>query len=196
MCVCVCVCVCVIAYKASSRRARQFMGGVPWPDSHVQTRQTSKQVVVQCCGLTSDRKAAPRPPAPAHGQSQYLWTLKMLAPRLLLEQHSITCAAQAPDFLRYSAHFSGLCCDEQPRKTALDAIPHDKTLSVPEAIFRRESLPLSMHGCIKRMTIKLTPFSARPYTAAHFCGASTHTLGHLRRRQQGERGTADEWERL
>jgi hypothetical protein len=50
-------------------------------------------------------------------------------------------------------------------------------LSVPEAIFRRESLPLSMHGCIKRMTIKLTPFSVRPYTAAHFCGASTHTPG-------------------
>jgi hypothetical protein len=134
--------------------------------------------------LSSDLKAAPRPPAPAHPrQSQYLWTLKMLAPRILLEQHSITCAAQAPDFLRYSAHFSGLCCDEQPRKTALDAIPHDKTLSVPEAIFRRESLPLSMHGCIKRMTIKLTPFSVRPYTAAHFCGASTHTPGNSRSRQ-------------
>ena len=30
------------------------------------TRQTSMQVVVQRCGLTSDRKAAPRPPVPAH----------------------------------------------------------------------------------------------------------------------------------
>jgi hypothetical protein len=78
--------------------------------------------------------------------------------------------------LRCCAHFSGLCCDEQSRKTALDAITHEKTLTVPEALFRRKSLPVSMHGCIESMTIKLNAFWARPYTAAHFCGASTHTL--------------------
>ncbi len=33
------------------------MGGVPWPDSHVQTRQTSMQMVVQRCGLTSDHSS-------------------------------------------------------------------------------------------------------------------------------------------
>ena len=37
---CVCDCECVIAYKTSSRRARQFMVGVPWPDKHVRNRQT------------------------------------------------------------------------------------------------------------------------------------------------------------
>jgi hypothetical protein len=149
-------------------------------------------------GLSSDLKAAPRPPAPAHPrQSQYPpKSVKMLAPRILLEQHSITCAAQAPDFLRYSAHFSGLCCDEQPRKTALDAIPHDKTLTVPEALFRTESLSVSMHGCIESMTIKLNAFWARPYTAAHFCGASTHTSGHSSSRKQGELGPADERGRI
>ena len=58
MCVCVCVRarrVCfVIAERASSRRARQFMGRVPWPDIRVQIRETSKQVVVRRCGLTSE----------------------------------------------------------------------------------------------------------------------------------------------
>jgi len=49
---------CVIAEKASSRRARQFIGGVSWPESSVQVRQTTQQVVVQRFGLTSDRKAA------------------------------------------------------------------------------------------------------------------------------------------
>jgi len=103
---------------------------------------------------------------------------------------------KTPDFLSYCAHFSGLCCYEQPRQTALGAITHEKTLTVPEALFRRDSLPVSMHGCIESMTIKLNAFWARPYTAAHFCGASTHTLGHLRHRKQGERGTQDEWERM
>jgi hypothetical protein len=177
--------------KASSCRARQFLSGVPWAEISVQIRQPSKELVVQR-GAQQRPQDRSKTAAPAHPrQSQYLWTLK-----ILLEQHSITCAAQKPDFLCYSAHFSGLCCDEQPRKTALDDIPHDKTLSVPEAIFRRESLPLSMHGFIKRMTIKLTPFSVRPYTAAHFCGASTHTPGHSRSRQQGERRTADERGRM
>jgi len=57
---------CVIAEKASSRRARQFIGGVSWPESSVQVRQTTQQVqvVVQRFGLTSDRKTAPRPPVP------------------------------------------------------------------------------------------------------------------------------------
>ena len=45
---------CVIAERARSRRARQFMGRVPWPDIRVQIREKSKQVVVQRCGLTSE----------------------------------------------------------------------------------------------------------------------------------------------
>jgi hypothetical protein len=50
--------------KEGSRRALQFIGGVSRPDSCVQVRQTTKQVVVQRFGLTSDRKTAPRPPSP------------------------------------------------------------------------------------------------------------------------------------
>jgi hypothetical protein len=90
-----CVCECVIASKARSRRARQLMGGVNGPNSRVHIWQTLKQVVVQRCGLTSDRKAAPRPPAPAHPrQSQYMWTLKMHASGIHLQDRSRTCAAQ------------------------------------------------------------------------------------------------------
>ena len=69
------------------------MGGIPWPDSHVQTKQTSKQVIVQRCGLNRDRKAAlvhaPRPPAPAHRRSQYMWTLKMHVTRIRLQATSV-----------------------------------------------------------------------------------------------------------
>ena len=58
-----CAYVCVIAQKASRRRARRFIGGVFWAETCVQVRQTTKQAVVQRFGLTSDRKAAQRPPA-------------------------------------------------------------------------------------------------------------------------------------
>ena len=46
--------VCVLI-KGGYRRARRFIGGVSWPESRVQVRQTTKQVVVQRFGLTSDR---------------------------------------------------------------------------------------------------------------------------------------------
>jgi hypothetical protein len=86
------------------------MGGFPWRDSRVQIRQTSKQVVVQRCALTSDRKPAPRPPAPAHPcQGQYLWTLKMGAPRIRLQDRSRTCDAQdARAVALQSANFGAL----------------------------------------------------------------------------------------
>ena len=117
VCVCMCVCVCVMAQKASSRRACQFMGGVPWPNSRVQIRQTSKQVVVQRCGLTSDRKAAPRPPAPAHPrQSKYMSTLKMDAPRIRLQERSRTCDAHsARAFALQSAFFGALLRRAAPK---------------------------------------------------------------------------------
>ena len=45
--------------KAGSRRARQFIGGVSWPESRVQVRQTTKQVVVQRFELGSPATARP-----------------------------------------------------------------------------------------------------------------------------------------
>jgi hypothetical protein len=86
MCVCVCVCVCVVCYCLKGEQSPS--ASVPGLDSHVQTRQTSKQVAVPRCGLTSDRKAAPRPPAPARRQSQFMWTLKMHVTRIRLQEHS------------------------------------------------------------------------------------------------------------
>jgi hypothetical protein len=85
---------CVVVYKASSLRTCQFMREVPWPDSRVQIRQTSKQVVVQRCGLTSDRKTAPRPPSHHPNQSQYMWSLKMDTSGILLQERSTTCDAE------------------------------------------------------------------------------------------------------
>ena len=158
-CVCVRVCVRVLLLKASSCRARQFMGGVPWTDISVQIRPTSKQVVVQRCGLTSDRKSAPRPPAPAHPrQNQYMWTLKCMQPESTCKSAAEHAQHKTPDFLGYSALFSGLCCPQQPRQTALEAINREKTLTVPESLFRRERVPLRMHGCMEIMLIKQHSF--------------------------------------
>jgi len=100
---------CVVAYKLGSRRARQFMGEVPRPDSRVQIRQTSKQVVVQRCGLTSDRQTAPRPPAHHPSQSQYMWSLKMDAPGIRLQERSTICDAEhARAFALWRAFFGAL----------------------------------------------------------------------------------------
>ncbi len=46
------------------------------------------------------------------------------------------------EVLRYRAHVSGLCRDEQPRKTSCETIKHEKLLTVPQALFRRESVSL------------------------------------------------------
>ena len=45
--------------KAGSRRARQFIVGVFWPESRVQVRQTTKQMVVQRFELGSPATARP-----------------------------------------------------------------------------------------------------------------------------------------
>ncbi len=45
------------------------------------------------------------------------------------------------EVLRYKTPLSGLWSDEQPRKTSLEAIKHENTLTVPQALFRRESVP-------------------------------------------------------
>ena len=45
--------------KASSRRARQIVGGVSRPESRVQVRQTTQQVHVRRFGLTTDDKVTP-----------------------------------------------------------------------------------------------------------------------------------------
>jgi hypothetical protein len=46
----------------------------------------------------------------------------------------------------------------QPPKTTLEAKNHEKTLTVHEALFRRESVPLSMHGRMESMAIKHDSF--------------------------------------
>jgi hypothetical protein len=66
---------------------------------------------------------------------------KMHVTRICLQQHSRRCDS-AHDFCPYRAHFSGLYRDEHPRKTSLEAINHERTLTVPETLFHRESVPL------------------------------------------------------
>ncbi len=135
------------------------MGGVNGPNSRVHIWQTLKQVVVQRCGLTSDRKAAPRPSAPAHRrQSQYMWTLKMHVPGIRRQDRSRTCAAQDARSFELLCAFVAALLPRAAPKTTLEAKNHEKTLTVHEALFRRESVPLSMHGCMESMAIKHDSF--------------------------------------
>jgi len=68
------------------------------------------------------------------------------------EQH------KTPDVMIYCPHFQGLYCDQQPRQTALEAINREKTLTVPESLFRRERVSLRMHVCMEIMLIKQHSF--------------------------------------
>jgi hypothetical protein len=68
----------------------------------------------------------------------------------------------------------GSAATSKPGKPHLNPQITGKLLTVPEALFRRESVPLSMRGCMESMTIKQHSFWARPCTPAHFCGAITH----------------------
>jgi hypothetical protein len=63
---------------------------------------------------------------------------------------------------------------EHPLKTALEVKNHEKTLTVPEVLFQRKSLSLSMHDFMDSIAIKQYTFCTRPCTAAHFCYTSTH----------------------
>ena len=91
---CVCVCECVLKRRAAAERVSLWSGFLG-QTAACRLGKHKKQEVVQRCGLTSDRKAAPRPPAPAHPrQSQYLWTLKMGAPRIRLQERRRTCDAE------------------------------------------------------------------------------------------------------
>jgi hypothetical protein len=65
---------------------------------------------------------------------------------------------KTPDFLHYCAHLSRFCCPEHPLKTTLESKNDEKTLTVREALFRRESVPLSMHGCMESMAMKQHSF--------------------------------------
>ncbi len=72
------------------------------------------------------------------------------------------------------AYLSRLCCPEQSPKTTLEPKNHEKTLTVSEVLFHRESVPLSMYGCMESMAIKHHSFWTRPSHPSHFCGANTH----------------------
>ena len=183
---------CVITYKASSRRTRQFMGEVPWPDSRVQIRQTSKQVVVQRCGLTSDRSKTVCTSPPRQGQ--YLW-IKHYASRIRLQERSRICDTEdARAFALQSANFLSLPRRASPR-TALEAVNQVKTLTVRKVLLHRESVPLAMHGCMASTGIQQHPFRPRSYTVPHFSCASAH-IGPFEDSGTLDRSTADERRQL
>ncbi len=160
--------------------------------SHVQTRQTSKQVVVQSCGFTNDRKTAPRPPAPAHGQSQYMWTLKIHVTRMRLQKHSRRCdtthdggfALQSTFFgaLQRRAVPENLMWSHQARKTfdgPPSPVPHGECVAM-------NSRMNSKHG------YQLGPLLGASVNGPTFFVERTRTSAFLSCNDQAFRGTTDE----
>ena len=115
----------------------------------------------------------------------------------LPQQHSITCTAQDARFFELlCAFFRALLRRAAPKNRTWrhNSRQHFDSPRIP--------LPQGQPACFnarlhrKHDNQELNHFCARPYTAAHFCGTSTQTSGHLSSRQQGERGTADKrWQR-
>jgi hypothetical protein len=85
------------------------MSGFPWPGSRV---QISNIKASGCAALWAHQgpEGRSRPPVPVYPrQSQYLWTLKMGAPRVRLQDRSRTCHAQdARAFALQRANFGAL----------------------------------------------------------------------------------------
>ena len=93
-----------------------------------------------CSAVGSPATGSPlQPPAPVNpSKSQYMWTLKWMSPESACKSAAELVTNQTLELLRYSAHFSGLF-EPKPWKTALEATIHEKTLTVRDALFCRET---------------------------------------------------------
>ncbi len=108
------------------------------------------------------------------------------------------------DLLRNRAHFSRLCYPEQTLKTSLESTNREKTLTVPESLFRRKSMTLSMYDWMESMVIKqctfceclyLRTFLLREYAHRVVWGAKSKGLGAPRTKGGGCRPGGDvDWQ--
>jgi transposase len=158
----------------------------------VQTRQTSKQVVVQRCDLTSDRKTAPRPPAPAHGQSQYMWTLKIHATRMRLQKHSRRCDTTHDGGFELQSTFFGALQRRAAPENLMRSHQARKTFDGPPS-------PVPQGECValnSRMNSKhgyqLAPLLGASVHGPTFFAARARTSAFLSCHEQAFRGTTDE----
>ena len=103
----VCVCVSFLERRAAAERVSLWTG---FPGQTAACRLGKRQSKWLCGALGSPATAGPLPDRlPVQPQSQCMWTLKMGAPRVRLQERRRTCADNTTELLRYSAHFSGLC---------------------------------------------------------------------------------------
>jgi hypothetical protein len=85
MCVCVCDCL-----KIEQPPRASVYGRVNWSNIRVHIWQTSTQVVVQRCGLTSDRKACTSPPPTKSVHVDF----NMYESGIRLQEYITTCTTQ------------------------------------------------------------------------------------------------------
>ena len=74
---------------------------------------------------------------------------------------------------RIGAFFGALLRRADPENRTRSHKSRKNFDTVREALFRRESVRLTMHGWMDNMAIKQHPFWVRPYMVPHFCGTST-----------------------
>ena len=143
VCVCVCVFVCVIAEKrrAVAERVSLWAGFLDQTATCRLGKHQSK-----CLCRTADSPATARTLQDhLHQPTDKVSTCgleKYMQPECACKSTAENVTQRTTKVLRYRAHFSRLCRDEQPRKPSFEAIKHEKPLTVPEVLFRRESVSL------------------------------------------------------
>jgi hypothetical protein len=163
------------------------MGGVPWPESRVQVRQTTKHAVVQRCGLTSDRKDAPRPPAPAPPPQK----------STKLHFHGRKCGnhtARPEHMMRHRPTRSFWAIERIFRGSAETSSP-GSARSGPKSTKKlwRSPKPCSAERVCRCECRDAAPLSGASVRGPHFCGASAQLGSALSSSQcQAFWGTADE----
>ena len=108
--------------------------------------------------------------------------------RIHLQEHGRTCTAQDTRFFALlSLFFADLLHRAVKPENHTWSHNHEKTLTVPEVLFRRESVWQTMHGGMERMWIKQYTFCASQCNPTHLWYTITH-IGPLEESETSGRG--------
>ena len=174
--------------QADAERVSLWAGYLGQTSARRLGKRQSKCLCSAVGGLASDRKAAPRPPAPAHPrQSQYLWTLKMNAPRIRLQEHSRRCdTAYDGGFALQRANFVALQRRASPENLITKNICRSPKPSSAETVCHCECMD-AWQSLGSSSTIS---WSVRAWP--RIFAARARTSPHLRTQELVDQGTEDE----
>ena len=133
---------------------------------------------LQRCGLTNDLKTVPRPPTPVHGQSQYMWVLKIHVTRIRLQKHNRRCDAVYDGGFALQSTFFGALQRRAAPENLIESHQARKTFDSPPS-------PVRQGECVA-LNSRMNSKHGYPYQLASLLGASVHgptffcgTIAHI-----------------